>query len=178
MLGPGTPAGSRGHGWREWEKRFSHAACALLGRRTGLAEWRMLLGPWREIDDPGGEEVCHETSGGWLEVQKKDLQHGCHAEGLAHRWDPTTRPSARAPVMLTLSRGATPLQKNKNTHCPTDPSRWIFCILHGCVEIFFPNAPSPMSSVRHQMSRCKCRICISVHLPFSSNSMGNRTIFV
>jgi hypothetical protein len=34
-----------------------------------------------------GGNILHGASSGWLEVlKKKDLQHVCHAEGLAHRW--------------------------------------------------------------------------------------------
>jgi hypothetical protein len=66
---------------------------------------------WRPMAWAGGENNFMEPPEVGRRSIKKDLQHGYHAEGLAHRFDPTTRPSAWAPVMLTLSRGATPLQK-------------------------------------------------------------------
>jgi hypothetical protein len=93
------------------------------GRGGSLAEKRGWFGHgWRPMAWAGGEKTFMEPPKVGRRSIKKDLQHGCHAEGLAHRFDPTTRPSAWAPVMLTLSRGATPLQKNITTEYPPESS--------------------------------------------------------
>jgi hypothetical protein len=91
---------------------------------AGKCEW--FGHGWRPIAWEGGRKTFMEPPEVGRRSIKKDLQHGCHAEGLAHRFHPTTRPSAGAPVMLTLSRGATPLQKNINTDCPPESSIRIF----------------------------------------------------
>jgi len=47
---------------------------------------------------------------GWSPSKNETSSMGYHAEGLAHRWIPTARPSAFAPRLLILPSGVTPLQ--------------------------------------------------------------------
>lgn len=94
---------------------FGRALSAIREKRDGLISHARRPRRMKRRDVSSWSP--RELAGGL--PQKKASSMVGHAEGLAHRRRPTARPSAIAPVLLTLPQGATPLQEQLLLCCRT-----------------------------------------------------------